>query len=216
MDMRCTLALLGLAALALLSGCGDDGPGLPSCADVKQAVVTDIDETLTTSDAEFVLQLLDPAYDPKLRAGGPELMQGYAERGYVIYYLTARSKTLVVGDSLSAEQATLDWLERHGFPLGEGRAWLTLSESTTTGDDTTAYKAAALQARQAEGTTFSFAYGNATTDIDAYAEAGIPLAATFIIGAQAGVGGTQAIAGEDFLAHAAAQLPLVAPICAFP
>jgi phosphatidate phosphatase PAH1 len=199
-------------ALALM-GCG--GPELPDCADVRQVVVTDIDETLTTSDAEFVLQILDPTYDPKLRAGAVELMQGYSERGFVIHYLTARSKTVALGDDLGAEQATRDWLVAHGFPFGEDLAWLTLAETLVTGEDTTAYKAAALQARQAEGYTYPYAYGNASTDIEAYAAAGIPKAATFIIGAEAGAQGTQAIEGEDFVAHAAAQLPLVASVCAF-
>lgn len=35
------------------------------------------------------------------------------------------------------------------------------------------------------------AYGNATTDITAYADAGIPKAATYIIGSNGGKDGTQ-------------------------
>jgi phosphatidate phosphatase PAH1 len=40
------------------------------------------------------------------------------------------------------------------------------------------------------------AYGNASTDISAYADAGIPKERTFIIGPHAGEGGTVAIQGS--------------------
>jgi len=204
-----------LALIASLAGCGSGGPKLPDCDAVKQVVVTDIDETLTTSDAEFVQQLLDPNYDPALRAGGPELMQGYAERGFVIHYVTARSRTLVVGDSTSCEQATVEWLERHDLPWGEGRAWLSLADELVSGEETIAHKTAAIQTRQAQGYSYAYAYGNAPTDIAAYAAAGIDPADTFIIGTHAGEQGTRAVEGEDYVPHAAEQLPLVPSVCRF-
>jgi phosphatidate phosphatase PAH1 len=204
-----------LVLICSLGACGDGGPTLPDCVAVKQVLVTDIDETLTTSDAEFVLQILDPNHDPARRAGGPELMQSYAERGYVIHYLTARARTIALEDGTPCEQATREWLERHGFPWGEGRAWLSLADELVTGEATATYKAAAIQARQAEGYTYAYAYGNATTDIEAYALAGIPKANTFIVGVQAGAENTRAIAGEDFIQHAAEHLPLVPAVCAF-
>ena len=46
-------------------------------------------------------------------------------------------------------------------------------------------------------------YGNAQSDIDAYADAGIPLETTFIIGPLAGGGGTQPIDGGDYTDHIA-------------
>lgn len=206
---------LGLVLIAALAGCGSGGTKLPDCDTVKQVVVTDIDETLTTSDAEFVQQLLDPDYDPAMRAGGPELMQGYAERGFAIHYLTARARTLVVGEDTSCEQATVDWLVGHGFPWGEGRAWLSLADELVSGEDTSAYKAAAIGDRQDQGYTYAYAYGNAPTDIEAYAQAKIAPAETFIIGPHAGEQGTRAIEAEDWVQHAADQLPLVPSVCRF-
>jgi phosphatidate phosphatase PAH1 len=47
------------------------------------------------------------------------------------------------------------------------------------------------------------AYGNATTDIGAYAAAGIPTNRTFIVGEFGGQGGTVAIESNDFSAHIA-------------
>jgi len=45
------LSPLWLVLAAWLAGCGS-GTSLPDCDSVRQVVVTDIDETLTTSDAE--------------------------------------------------------------------------------------------------------------------------------------------------------------------
>jgi phosphatidate phosphatase PAH1 len=47
------------------------------------------------------------------------------------------------------------------------------------------------------------AYGNAVTDITAYANAGVPLTQTFIIGPLAGNSGTVAIPNMDYTQHIA-------------
>jgi len=208
------LSPLWLVLAAWLAGCGS-GTSLPDCDSVRQVVVTDIDETLTTSDAEFVQQLVDPEHDPAMRAGGPELMQGYAERGFVIHYLTARSKTLELTDGTTCEQATIGWLEQHGFPWNQDQTWLDLADAVLGSDDTVTYKSAAIETRKSEGYSYEYAYGNATTDIDAYEAAGIDKTETFIIGTHAGEQGTRAIDGEDFVQHAAEQLPQVPAVCAF-
>jgi len=213
--MRAKLSSLFLILVACLAGCGEGASDLPDCSTIKQVVVTDIDETLTTLDAEFVQQILDPSYDPAMRAGGPELLRGYAERGFVIHYLTARAGTWVVGESTSCEQATIDWLKLHDFPWAEGRTWLTLPDDVVTGEDTIAYKTAAIEDRQAEGYTYVYAYGNAVTDIEAFVAAGIDLSRIFTVGDLAGEQGTQAIEGGNFVNHAAEQLPLVSAICTF-
>src|SRR4051812_10555050 len=41
----------------------------------RAAVVTDIDETLTTDDNEFLYQIADPSYDPAMRPDADTLMQ---------------------------------------------------------------------------------------------------------------------------------------------
>jgi phosphatidate phosphatase PAH1 len=201
------------------SGCGseasvsDGGNSLPSCADSKLAIVTDIDETLTTADEEFFpMQTSDGNYDPKERESASELMQGYAERGYFIVYLTARPEnlTLAVTDE-SARQATGRWLREHEFPLE--RSQLVLADSFVFGETARVYKAAALQTLEGESFTFDYAYGNADSDVHAYADAAIPKEVTFIIGELAGFEGTVAVAGEGWTAHAAEQLPKVRAVC---
>lgn len=215
-----TGALCLLAALAPACGSSDGGGtpggGLPSCEGVKRAVVTDIDETLTTADAEFLMELNDPTYDPKMRAGGPDLFNGYAERGYWVLYVTARPSTVnlaVTGET--TEQATRRWLTDHGFPLGD-RTRLTLAPQFLTGEPVRMYKAGALQDLAAEGFSFDEAYGNAVTDAEAYEDANIPKDATFTIGRLAGTNGTTPIAEQDFTAHAAEQLPKVPAVCTLP
>jgi len=183
-----------------------------SCAESKIAIVTDIDETLTTSDAQFAMQLSDAAYDPLARAAGPELMQGYAEHGFFILYLTARPEPWTLQPTGETAHAATDrWLTEHGFP--RTRSELVLAPDVVVGDATRQYKAGALQQHQASGYEFRYAYGNAQTDIDAYADAGIDKLQTYTIGVLAGGGGTVAIAGEDFTQHAAEQLPKLSTVC---
>jgi phosphatidate phosphatase PAH1 len=217
----CAAALLTGAA-ALLVGCGssDSGPGSkgPTCASlgIQDAVVTDIDETLTTSDGEFIHQTLDGNYDPLERKDGAKLMQGYSKRGYFIFYLTARSKMITLNKTgQSATDATRAWLKEHGYPLGSDRSKLQLDDTLETGEAVRTYKAKALKAMQDAGYAFDYAYGNAITDIEAYNDAGISKAETFIIGTNAGADGTVAVQGDDWTQHEAAQLPNVNKLCSF-
>lgn len=192
---------------------GSSGPG-GACTDEFPAIVTDIDETLTVSDEEFLMQLSDGSYDPLEREGAAELVTGYAELGYRVLYLTARSQTLTVaGTNETAEEATARWLDEHGFPNDTTTTTLVLAPNLVVGEGARTFKAEQLAMFQAEGWRFDYAYGNATSDIDAYADAGIALDATFIIGEHAGESGTVAVAGEDWVDHAAAQLPTVMAVC---
>lgn len=56
------------------------------------------------------------------------------------------------------------------------------------------------QTNDAVGLDIIRAYGNASTDIAAYADGGIPKAETWIIGSNAGVSGTQALY-DDYTYH---------------
>ncbi len=205
----CALLLLALG------GCGDDSQGESETgAECRLAIVTDIDETLTLSNDEWEKQKADGTYDPKARESAVELVQAYADRGYFVLYLTARSQTWVLsGTGETSTDATERWLVEHGFPMDPARSRLVLSEKLVPGDAARVYKAEALAALQGEGYTFDYAYGNATTDIGAFADAMIPKAATFIIGVHAGEEGTVAIDGESWSAHLAAHLPTVATAC---
>ena len=184
------------------------------CEDEVPAIVTDIDETLTTADEEFFMQIMDPTYDPMMRAGGPELINGYRDLGYRILYLTARGENVDIQDTEeTSHEITVRWLMEHGFPLDPDTTMVVLAPQLAAGAAAQAFKGDTLMEYQAMGWRFDYAYGNATTDIGAYADAGLDVATTFIIGEHAGEGGTVAIEGEDWIAHTAEQLPMVPAVC---
>lgn len=216
------LLLATALLLAAVGACSGDGQGdtgtstttgdPPECF---EAIVFDIDETLTIADEEWEKQKADGTYDPVEREAGSDLVRAYADRGYYIVYLTARAKTWVLaGTGESAPDATHRWLVEHDFPIDDGRSRLIMSDVVVPGDAAQAYKSAALMEMQAEGLDFMAAYGNAVTDIGAFAEAMIAKDATFIIGEHAGEEGTVAIVGESWKPHLDAHLPMVMTACA--
>lgn len=151
-------------------------------------VLFDIDGTLTIDDEQMILgllgQLTDRTYVPLMYADADYVAEQLALQGFEIVYLTARPYWL--GD------ASREWLVAKGFPLGtvftsEGTA------DTLQSDAARDYKRAKLGELQAAGIAFEYAFGNAESDIAAYALAGIPTARTYIIGPHAGQGGTIAL-----------------------
>ena len=191
------------------------GTGEAGCYSPSHTIVADIDETLTTADSEFIQQLLDSTYIPAERDGASELIQGYHDRGYTIVYLTARALNQTSADDamVSGEQLTNEWLVDHGFPLDENTR-LEMSDTFVFGDSAAEYKTERLGQLQDEGLVFEYAYGNAESDITAYGAVAIPKDATFIIGEEAGNGGTVAIGGEGWIDHSAVHLPTVMDWCA--
>ena len=153
----------------------------------EKVVVTDIDGTLTTSDNELAMEIADPTYDPALMGHAAELTQAWAMKGYPVIYLTNRPHPVRV------ESRT--WLAGHMFAPGA----VITSNGTSTAD---VYKTAWLERMvQTFHWTVVAAYGNAATDITAYANAGIPKADTFIVGPLAGSDSTQPIDNMDFAQH---------------
>lgn len=196
------------------SGASGDTTAGGACTDELPAIVTDIDETLTLSDEEFSMQIQDGTYDPIERDGGADLIGAYADLGYRVLYLTARSETIMLeGTGETAREATERWLQEHGYPTDPATTAVVLAPSLTIGDATQMYKAEALMEYQAMSWRFDYAYGNATTDIGAYEDAQIDKDATFIIGEEAGADGTVAIEGEGWVEHADAHLPGVPEAC---
>ncbi|MCH9685523.1 MAG: hypothetical protein K0V04_29085 [Deltaproteobacteria bacterium] len=185
-----------------------------ACTSEFPAIVADIDETLTLSDGEFFMQIGDGTYDPAEREGAAEMINAYAALGYRVLYLTARSEMIVLeGTGETARDATARWIDEHGFPNDPATTALVLAESFVVDDAARDYKAQALMDLQAMGWRFDFAYGNATSDIGAYAAAGIALDSTFIIGEHAGVEGTVAVEGEGWVDHTAAHVSGVPQAC---
>ena len=152
--------------------------------------ISDIDETLTLSDEELFSQIADVSYDPVENSSASTMMAKWAEKGYSVVYLTARPHVF--------RAETRSWLTAHGFPPGP----VISANSLVTGDSARMYKGAWVNRLTDDfGWEIIAAYGNATSDIDAYEDGGIPKDITFIIGENAGVAETQAIDNNDFSTH---------------
>jgi len=204
--MSPTRLILVVTFAAAVGGCPttDDPPCEPSVL-----VVTDIDETLTTSNDEWLQQLTDASHDPAMRPDADVLMAGYAELGYAVLYLTGRGELIELDDGRSGRQATADWLDAHGFPWSD--EFLVLHDGVgATGPVALEYKSAALEEWIADGYEAAIGYGNAEADIEACLEVGMDPARLYLVGELAGTMDVQAIPDEDaYVAHVAAVLPTV-------
>ena len=171
---------------------GDDSRGrgwvhvLPRGAAV---VIFDIDGTLTEGDGDLLR--LAASQTPRIRAGAMQLLNHYVEAGLTPFYLTGRHYALATH--------TRAWLIEQGLPPGPLWFTHTLPDSTPMAAGVQRFKQAALMEwRIGLGLDVRHAYGNAPTDICAYAGAQIPPSETFIIGnhggeACEGYGATQAV-----------------------
>lgn len=159
--------------------------------------VFDIDGTLTTSDTEnfkdYARRLLrhPKAEGPKLREGALAAVRRAAAQGPVVY-LTGRAPWLA--------RPTREWLAFHQLPEGLVLLMPEARDILPTESRVGRAKTERLQALQALGVTFRAAYGNARTDIHAYAALGIDKAKTFILGKHGGEEGTVKL-GEAFPAE---------------
>ena len=146
-----------------------------------QIIVTDIDETLTRHDEEVIAEINDPNYVEVPHHRSNELMQNYEDKGYIIFYLTARSYHL--------RNMTRKWLVSDDlqYPF----SFLETAEKLVFSDSAVAYKTAFIRKLiQDLGYDVVLAHGNATSDIDAYQNNQIPNDRIFIIGVEAGEKGT--------------------------
>ncbi|MGV8923418.1 MAG: LNS2 domain-containing protein [Thermomonas sp.] len=157
---RCVL----VAVLALATGLG--GCAHLSAVVVPQAaagapgiVVFDVDGTLTPTVARIF----------SVRPDAAAVVRIYAGRGHRIVYLTARAPAL---------QGTLRaFLSRRGFPPGDLVAPKDQAEHAAPA----AFKARALADYLAHGWGITAAYGDSSSDFEAYARAGIPRERVFAL-----------------------------------
>jgi hypothetical protein len=156
-------------------------------------VITDIDETMTTSDSEWLTQVALPFHDPEMRPRANDLMVAWQERGYRVMYITARGDDLFLLDGRNAREATIDWLAAHRFPFRPDDVFL--ADGVGALFDADGYKAGVLRGLQRQGYEVVWAYGNADTDILAYKEAGIPNDHQFLVGDLAGTMGVNGVPG---------------------
>jgi phosphatidate phosphatase PAH1 len=152
----------------------------------RKAVLFDIDGTLTINDfeayADYVGVKTAQAY-----GYAAQTVNAYKAKGYQVIYLTARPYWV-------AKDARA-WFAYQGIPN-----WHYRSNPYSEGPippDTQAHKTNYVKyLRNTVGLDIIRAYGNATTDIAAYADGGIPKAETWIIGEHAGKESTQPIYGD--------------------
>jgi hypothetical protein len=139
---------LAMAGVAIIRSV--DEPELAT--DVQsECVVFDIDGTLTPD----VLSI------KTARQGAATAVWAFADSGYLILYLSARIPLLQGG--------IRDWLEENGFPPGR----LHLTESRDDRKDHAAFKTRVLEAYKSGGCDFVAAYGDSSSDFEAYASVGI-------------------------------------------
>lgn len=200
------LLVLGDHSLASLS--------LTVVAPDTRAVVFDIDGTLTTDDFELITQIFDQlakgSYQPKAYAGGTEVARAWADKGYLVVYLTGRPDWL--------RRITVPWLKQRDLPFGPLHLTDTNGQALPTATGVGAYKTGFLNLLKQQGITLHAAYGNATTDIQAILAAGVPKERAFIIGEHGGEQGTTAL--TDYPSHlpavqAAPAAPTPAPATTF-
>jgi hypothetical protein len=151
-------------------------------------VVSDIDGTLTQSDSQLFMQILDGSHVPVPYLGAVDLTKAHAATRAIVVYLTGRPYWLT--------QRTRDWLVGLGFQPGPLHVTDSNEEAVPSQSGVGAFKLAWLQGLKAKGYQIDFAYGNAATDIYAYLGAGCAADAVWIIGDNAGQMGTNAAQGS--------------------
>jgi len=180
-------------------------------------VVSDVDGTLTTGDEELVQDLLAELYQPIF--GGDFVPAAFPDAAALTRALVGRRQVLVylTGRPWWLAGRTREWLAAKGFAAGALHLADSYGEALPTPGGVGAYKLAFLRSLAVEGFLVDEAYGNAATDVSAYASAGIPPGNTWIIGPYGGSGGTRAVAGSwTSRAAAVAALPPVAQPFAAP
>jgi hypothetical protein len=154
-----------------------------------KAVLFDIDGTLTLNDFEAVGDYLGIS-TAEAHYYAPETVNAYQEKGYCMVYLSARPYWLM--------KDTREWLTLMDMPLFH--AHTNPNAELFEPKDTVAYKTDYISALMSSGLEIIRAYGNADSDIEAYANTGIPKSETYIIGDLAGQDNTQAI-NDDYSYH---------------
>lgn len=144
--------VLGVLA-ASLSGCALIPPApVPPLCPSGQAVVTDIDGTLTPKD----LDVFEP------RPNAAEALRAFSEKGYTIIYVTTRIPLFQSG--------LPGWLYQNGFPISN----LHVAQTEEERANPAAYKFRVLNQYRQAGWRLAYAYGDSESDFIAYAKVEIP------------------------------------------
>jgi len=117
-----------------------------------KAVVFDIDGTLTPTVMKY----------RSVRRDAAKAVHVFADQGRKIFYLTARI--------LPLQSGIPGWLKENGFPDGS----IHVTESLNDMGDHAQFKKRVLRELIAHGWEVEYAYGDSSSDFEAYAAAGIP------------------------------------------
>lgn len=120
-------------------------------------IVSDIDGTLTTYETEEFVALAAGSL-PAMQKDAANLFNIYAEKGYNIFYMTARPEWLGA--------RTHAFFEQYGFP--RGIVHTTLTKSGALGGEAATYKTNELAMIANRGLIPSYAFGNTESDAEAY------------------------------------------------
>jgi hypothetical protein len=138
-------------------------------------LVSDVDGTLTPSDLSEVGGILTGTI-PDANPGAAAALGRLAAAGYRPVYLTARTESEV--------RRTREFLAARGFPPGVVRTTQGDGLIGLTGAAATRFKAGELALVQGHGFQVALGIGNTESDAQAYQQAGI--AASFLLGTDAG------------------------------
>lgn len=153
----------------------------------KKYVVFDIDGTLTTRDFEnakkYAGDFFDANYVEEMYTDANKVVEYYSARDYEIIYLSSRPCYLW--------EESQSWLVSMNFP--RGFVHVNSSKVPLTGPIATSYKYNYLKSLKNKGVNICYAYGNATTDVDAYLGVGVSKDNIFVIGENAGYRNTNPV-----------------------
>ncbi|MFT5357106.1 MAG: phosphatidate phosphatase PAH1, partial [Polyangiales bacterium] len=144
-------------------------PGAP-------VVIFDIDGTLTVSDGEVFQEALLGS-TPEIFEGATDVVQHYASAGIQPLYITGRTYHF--------QRPTVEWLDGQNLARGPLHTTDSVREAFP-GSNVEDYKQAFLEHINSLGLRIVAAYGNASSDVCAYANAGVPPAQTWIAGDNGG------------------------------
>lgn len=150
----------------------------------KKYVIFDMDGTLTTSDFESVKEysseFFNSNYTAEMYDNANDVVKYYAANGYDILYLTARPYWLI--------EESQNWLIKEDFP--RGLVHTSAGSELLLGASAAAFKSEYLKNLKAQGIQFCYAYGNASSDVQAYYNVGVDKKNMFTIGKDAGIDGS--------------------------
>ncbi len=178
---RAAIATTAVAIGAIGVGC--TVTPLPPTVPGTPVVVFDIDGTLTDGE-------LSTTPHP----GALDAVEAYRAKGYDVVYVTARWDAV-------QRSSTESWLADNGFPDEE----LYMAPSLLLSDESKVdYKTDALTSIEATHAQVVYAYGDSSSDFDAYANVGVAASRVFALqraGASSCQPGTWAACLPDYVGH---------------